>query len=169
MASMQGQYADELAIINQALTDEADWLIYGCNFGEGVIGQEAATLLAELTGAEIAASNDLTGSTELGGDWDLEYRTGAIETQQIVTQAAQDQWAHLLAPGITVTPTPSLATTETGGTDAFTVVLDEAPTSDVTISISSSDTTEGTVSTSSLTFGTLDWNIAQGGHYYRSR
>ena len=60
LASMQGDYADELAIINQALTEEADFLIYGCNFGEGVIGQEAATLLAGLTGADVAASNDLT-------------------------------------------------------------------------------------------------------------
>ena len=48
--------------------------------------------------------------------------------------------------GITVTPTAGLATTEAGGTATFTVVLNTQPTADVTIALSSSDTTEGTVS-----------------------
>ncbi|MDD5701073.1 MAG: MBG domain-containing protein [Dehalococcoidales bacterium] len=55
-------------------------------------------------------------------------------------------------PGITVTPTSGLTTTEDGGTDTFTIVLDSKPSSDVTIGLSSSDTTEGTVSPSSVTF-----------------
>ena len=49
------------------------------------------------------------------------------------------------AAGITVTPTTGLTTTEAGGTATFTVVLTSAPTGDVTINLSSSDTTEGTV------------------------
>ena len=32
-----------------------------------------------LTGADVAASDDLTGSAWLGGDWDLEYVSGEIE------------------------------------------------------------------------------------------
>ena len=36
-------------------------------------------------------------------------------------------------------------TTEAGGTATFTVVLNTQPTADVTIALSSSDTTEGTV------------------------
>ena len=47
--------------------------------------------------------------------------------------------------GITVTPTAGLTTTEAGGTATFTVVLNTQPTADVTIALSSSDTTEGTV------------------------
>ncbi|MCP5303552.1 MAG: tandem-95 repeat protein [Pseudomonadales bacterium] len=94
--SMRGEYADELAIINQALTAEADFLIYGCNFGEGKIGQEAAELLAELTGADIAASNDLTGSSALGGDWELEVQTGVIESKIVVSTLAQEAFAGVL-------------------------------------------------------------------------
>ena len=60
--------------------------------------------------------------------------------------------------GITVTPTFGLTTTEAGGTATFTVVLTSQPTADVTIGLSSSDTTEGTVSPSSLTFTTANWN-----------
>ena len=48
--------------------------------------------------------------------------------------------------GITVTPTSGLTTTEAGGTATFTVVLNTQPTADVTIGLSSSDPTEGTVS-----------------------
>ena len=62
------------------------------------------------------------------------------------------------AVGITVTPTTGLTTTEAGGTATFTVVLNTQPTADVTIALSSSDTTEGTVLRASLTFTTANWN-----------
>ena len=64
-------------------------------------------------------------------------------------------------PGITVVPSAGLVTTEAGGTAAFTVVLDAPPTAEVTIGISSSDTTEGTVSTDTLTFTRADWDRPQ--------
>src|SRR5439155_1117926 len=54
-------------------------------------------------------------------------------------------------PGITVTPTSGLATTESGGTATFTVVLATQPTANVTIGLSPSDLTEGTVAPPSLT------------------
>ncbi|MEZ6129922.1 MAG: Ig-like domain-containing protein [Planctomycetaceae bacterium] len=52
-------------------------------------------------------------------------------------------------------------TTESGGTATFTVVLNSEPTADVSIGLSSSDTTEGTVTTPPLTFTPLNWNQAQ--------
>ena len=60
-----------------------------------------------------------------------------------------------------MTPTTGLTTTEAGGTATFTVVLNTQPTADVTIGLSSSDTTEGTVLPASLTFTTANWNVAQ--------
>ena len=65
------------------------------------------------------------------------------------------------SPGITVNPVSGLVTTEGGGTASFTVVLKTQPTASVTIGLSSSDTTEGTVSPASLTFTTANWNSAQ--------
>src|SRR6186713_677982 len=65
------------------------------------------------------------------------------------------------AVGITVTPTTGVTTTEAGGTATFTIVLNTQPTADVTIGVSSSDTTEGTVLPASLTFTTANWNVAQ--------
>jgi len=52
-------------------------------------------------------------------------------------------------------------TTEAGGTATFTVVLNSEPAADVTIALSSSDTTEGNVSPASLTFTSANWNAAQ--------
>jgi hypothetical protein len=49
-------------------------------------------------------------------------------------------------------------TTEEGGSDIFSVVLDSQPSADVAIDLSSSDTSEGTVSPSSLTFTSANWN-----------
>ncbi|MCU0691049.1 MAG: hypothetical protein MUF54_06585, partial [Polyangiaceae bacterium] len=63
--------------------------------------------------------------------------------------------------GITVTPTSGLKTTESGGTDQFTVVLNAEPTADVTIPLSSDDTTEGTVSVGQLVFTTANWKSPQ--------
>lgn len=63
--------------------------------------------------------------------------------------------------GITVSPTSGLTTTELGGTTTFTLVLNTQPSAAVTIGLSSSDTTEGTVSPASVTFTSGDWNVPQ--------
>ncbi|MBI5664142.1 MAG: alkaline phosphatase [Nitrospirae bacterium] len=62
---------------------------------------------------------------------------------------------------ITVTPTSGLVTTEAGGRETFTMKLKSQPTANVTISLSSSDTSEGTVSPASLTFTSANWNTVQ--------
>jgi hypothetical protein len=64
-------------------------------------------------------------------------------------------------PGILVSPTSGLTTTEAGGQASFTVVLETRPTGIVSIPISSSDTSEGTVSVSSLTFNSTNWATPQ--------
>lgn len=64
-------------------------------------------------------------------------------------------------PGLIVTPTTGLTTTEAGGTASFSVVLATAPTADVSIAIASSNSNEGTPNPSSLTFTSANWNLAQ--------
>ncbi|MBE7520269.1 MAG: IPT/TIG domain-containing protein [Thermoflexaceae bacterium] len=65
------------------------------------------------------------------------------------------------SPGISVSPTSGLQTTEAGGQASFTVVLNTQPSASVTVGISSNDTTEGTVSAGSLTFTTGNWSTPQ--------
>ncbi|MCH9809019.1 MAG: DUF4347 domain-containing protein, partial [Alphaproteobacteria bacterium] len=109
-ASMQGEHLDDLTAIRSSLSAEGDILIYGCDFTSGEAGLEAAMLLGSITGADIAASSDATGSADLGGDWDLETNVGTVETDKI--NAAE--YNGLLAP-LSVTPVG------TGGVDATTL------------------------------------------------
>lgn len=76
-------YRDALATIGSALSEQGDILLYGCNVAAGEVGQVFIDALAELTGADVAASDDLTGATALGGDWDLEVSSGDVNTQNI--------------------------------------------------------------------------------------
>jgi Ca2+-binding RTX toxin-like protein len=72
--------ADDMAMIREAMAEDADILVYGCDLAAGEAGQSFVQALAEATGADIAASTDITG---LGGDWDLEANTGPIEAQAL--------------------------------------------------------------------------------------
>jgi trimeric autotransporter adhesin len=98
------RYADAWRQIGESLSAEADLLIYGCNFGAGAAGEAAMQALASLTGADVAASIDRTGHGTWNADWDLEARTGAIESSVIVSAAAQGTWLGALAT-FTVTNT----------------------------------------------------------------
>ncbi|MEG5130457.1 DUF4347 domain-containing protein [Microcoleus sp. AT8-B1] len=62
-----------------ALTENGDILLYGCDVATGKIGKNFVKRLSEITGADIAASDNLTGSAAKGGDWKLETATGNIE------------------------------------------------------------------------------------------
>ncbi len=73
----------ELAIIGSALQQDGDLLFYGCDIGAGADGKALLSGLAQLTGADVAASVDATGAARLGGNWVLEAQSGTIETQAL--------------------------------------------------------------------------------------
>jgi uncharacterized delta-60 repeat protein len=76
-------YQSQLAAIGSSLTETGDILLYGCNVAQGNEGQKFVNALATRTGADVAASSDLTGFAALGGDWELESVIGVIEFQSI--------------------------------------------------------------------------------------
>ena len=92
------------ARIGERLTEHADILIYGCNFGEGANGLSAVQTIASLTGADVAASNDRTGHASQNGDWILEVNYGVISTDVVVSAYGQQNWFGALAT-FTVTNT----------------------------------------------------------------
>jgi hypothetical protein len=55
----------------------------------------------------------------------------------------------------------TLSTTEAGGTDTFTVVLDAQPSNDVVFTITSNDTSEGIPDVGMLTFTPSNWDTPQ--------
>jgi|GEM_PF-6667576 len=87
-------YADKLAQIGQSLTVNGDILLYGCDVAQTWVGQQFVSSIADLTGADVAASTDTTGAADLGGNWVLEDQVGVINTLVVTAPA----WHDTLAP-----------------------------------------------------------------------
>ncbi len=102
---------DAVAGWGNALTETGDILFYGCDFASNTKGQTLVESLANLTGADVAASNDDTGHAIFNADWDLEYKAGEIETAVAFSRDLQDNWGHLLNVDVDATSTG----TSTGG------------------------------------------------------
>ncbi|MEH2377385.1 MAG: LamG-like jellyroll fold domain-containing protein [Nostoc sp.] len=90
------EYSQQLQQWRKALTAEADILLFGCSVGSGV-GEDFIRDLSEVTGADVAASTDVTGNAKLGGDWDLEVQTGSIESSLAISDADQQSYTNVLA------------------------------------------------------------------------
>jgi hypothetical protein len=59
-------YQSQLVAIGSSLAETGDILLYGCNVAQRDEGQKFINALATKTGADVAASTDLTGSADLG-------------------------------------------------------------------------------------------------------
>jgi uncharacterized repeat protein (TIGR01451 family) len=94
--------ASTIAVIANALTVDADIFLYGCNIAKYGTGADFVRLLAERTGADIAASTNDTGHPSLGADWKLEYESGSIENAVVLADDFQQVWHDKLAIGISV-------------------------------------------------------------------
>ncbi|WP_254512720.1 DNRLRE domain-containing protein [Anatilimnocola floriformis] len=117
--------------------------------------------------AEGGAGNNIDNPVSFvanGNSWDIQTRD--LPNMGLQNIDAADNVVSFVfipgpTPGVNVTPSTGLLTTESGGTATFAVKLDTAPTADVTIDLSSSNTAEGTISVNQLTFTPANWNIAQ--------
>jgi hypothetical protein len=94
-ATMDG-YAGQIAAWGNALNADGDILFYGCKLAATEQGQDLLSAIGELCDCDIAASDDLTGHESLGGDWDLEFTVGAIESEIAFSTQLQSTWHGLL-------------------------------------------------------------------------
>ena len=95
---------DRVGSWGTALKADADLLFYGCDLASTARGRALVDWIAELTGADVAASTDKTGSAAQGGDWELEYRSGMIDAEIAVNAKEPGPWDYLLA-SVAVTTT----------------------------------------------------------------
>ena len=136
---------------------------------EGTIAPAPLTFTAGPTGNwGTAQTVTVTGVNDMVDDGDILYTIVTTATSAdpayngiTVADVAVTNTDDGDTAGVTVAPVAGLVTTEAGGTATFTIVLTSEPTADVTIGVSSSDTTEGTVAPASLTFTAADWNDPQ--------
>ena len=91
------EYKEILEQIGASLNDDGDIFIYGCNVAEGEKGETFVKELAEITGADIAASDDATGASKLGGDWELEFDVGDIEKRAVFNESNLESFTGSLA------------------------------------------------------------------------
>lgn len=97
-------YAGTLQSWADSFSEDGDLLLYGCNLAADTTGQSFISQIATLTGADVAASTDLTGNSALGGNWTLEFSTGSIEASPLLSDWAQTAYQHVLVT-YTVTST----------------------------------------------------------------
>jgi hypothetical protein len=95
-AETLGERAATIGGWADAFAADGDLLLYGCDVAATPEGEAFLGGLARLTGADVAASRDLTGDATLGGDWHLEFATGAIE--QTMLPLTDALWGGVLAP-----------------------------------------------------------------------
>ena len=111
--------------------------LYGCNVAAGDAGAELIAKLHRLTGTEIAASASLTGSSALGGDWNLAVRTNKMEVELPLEKEAIATYAGVLATAVD----------DTGKTAADTVLTMVDMGAGQTPSLTANDTGTGTLTT----------------------
>ncbi|MBD2311394.1 DUF4347 domain-containing protein [Desertifilum sp. FACHB-1129] len=92
-----GTYTEQLQQWGRSLWDKGDILLYGCEVASDSIGVAFVEQLAYLTGADIAASDNLTGDRTLGGDWELEFATGVIESPLAFQIGVLEAYTSVLA------------------------------------------------------------------------
>jgi hypothetical protein len=93
----------------RSLAPGADLLIYGCDVAGSEAGRSLMQALTRLTGADVSASDDRTGAATQGGDWDLEFETGAIETRIAVDAGLQARCQGALAAPANTLPAAQTA------------------------------------------------------------
>jgi len=128
---------------------------------------DLALQLIDVTGGGtvVASSNSSIDNTE--NIWFDLLSNRSYQLQVIQGTGSSFNWDYALAwqivvPGVTVVETDSSTiTAEDGSADTFTLALDSQPSNDVIISLTSSDTNEGAVLPSSLTFTSTDWSVSQ--------
>ncbi|MEG4110089.1 DUF4347 domain-containing protein, partial [Microcoleus sp. S13_C5] len=124
------KYDRHLQQWRHAFSEKADILLLACRVGAGKSGIAFVQKLRELTGANIAASNNLIGSEKLGGNWQLNVTAGRVKTAiafgtktqetysavlvTLVDESFQD--ASLIGPWISGVSGPSDAPALTAGT-----------------------------------------------------
>jgi hypothetical protein len=161
-----GGTAQFTVVLTSVPTADVTITIASSDTTEGTVS--AASLLFTPGDALTPKSVTVTGvnDTLIDGNIDYVITTGAAASADPAYAGIDPANVNVTnndndSAGISVTPTTGLVTTEAGGTATFSVVLNTTPSADVVVGISSSDLTEGSVSTSSLTFTAATWNVAQ--------
>ena len=158
-----GTYAFEVTLATPP-TDQVTVLLASSHTTEGTVPFSIQFLTSNWN---VAQTVTVTGIDDIAADGGQAYQINGAGSSAdgkyhnlsmssvSVTNSDND------TPGLTVSPTSGLTTTEAGGTASFTVKLASQPSANVSLTVSTSDATEGAPSPSTLTFTAANWNSPQ--------
>jgi len=89
-------YSHLLQQWGKALSQRGDILLFGCSVAAGESGAAFVRRLSSIAGADIAASDNLTGSAALGGDWELKFATGEIKASIAIEKEVIEAYTYAL-------------------------------------------------------------------------
>ncbi|MEG4341879.1 DUF4347 domain-containing protein, partial [Microcoleus sp. A003_D6] len=89
-------YSHLLQQWGKALSERGDILLFGCSVAAGESGEAFVRRLNEITGADIAANDGLTGSAALGGDWKLKFAIGEIKASIAIEKEVLEAYTYVL-------------------------------------------------------------------------
>ncbi|MEB3340312.1 DUF4347 domain-containing protein [Okeania sp.] len=90
-------YVESMQQWGKCLSADGEILIYGCQVASGKEGKKFVRQLHQLTGANIAASETLTGNINRGGNWNLEVIFGKFKSALAFTPEIRASYAGVLA------------------------------------------------------------------------
>ena len=114
-----GQDKARVANWGAALRPGGDILLYGCDVAKGAEGLQFVDNLAQITGADVAASTNATGAAALGGDWTLEYSTDLIDSAPLFQAASLSGYDELLTGLIPTISGNTVTFTGSAGADTL--------------------------------------------------
>ncbi|MEO0803660.1 MAG: DUF4347 domain-containing protein, partial [Cyanobacteria bacterium J06642_2] len=88
------QNCHDLKRWSNALTEDANILLYGCHVAASQQGHEFLRALRALTGANVAASSTKVGHASVGGNWDLDVGVGQPASVLAFRPEAIDSYRH---------------------------------------------------------------------------
>ncbi len=166
ITSQAGQTATFTAVLTVQPTDTVAFGLSSSNTSEGTVSTSQLTFTP--LNWNLAQTVTITGADDLMDDGDVPY------TILVAPAVSNDPAYSGYQPsdvsvtnrgtrhaGFTVAPTSGLVTTSSGGTASFTVALNSRPTAEVNVTLSSSDSHQGTASVTSLAFTPANWNHPQ--------
>ncbi|MDP8934502.1 MAG: DUF4347 domain-containing protein, partial [Cyanobacteriota bacterium] len=89
-------YSHLLQQWGKSLSERGDILLFGCSVAAGESGAAFVRRLSFIAGADIAASDNLTGSAALGGDWELKFATGEIKASIAIEKEVLEAYTYTL-------------------------------------------------------------------------
>ncbi|VAX10039.1 hypothetical protein MNBD_GAMMA26-483, partial [hydrothermal vent metagenome] len=90
------QREEELALLSRYIKHNGEVFIYGCNVAGSDEGKVFVDTLSHILGVDVAASDNLTGAAEKGGDWQFEYPAGYLGSNSFLLSGTELGYQYVM-------------------------------------------------------------------------